>query len=250
MFKKLLKKAAAISSHVHTPDSSSVRHTNMLLAITSLLKETERSFTAELSTKQKRVDNLRTQLRDVTTRLNDQRALLSISRAKAQARTERHLKIQTLRRIASEERQKLNALYTSHGIVPSPSIAPMKVGDADTSLSILPPSISPTSVLESPALLRSLPTASSLRSLVNTYAENNAMLERSILDLKGRSRDVEDKYRRLIGRCVGVEATRVDGLIESLMEAVESEGGDVELGRVKEFLGRVERDSGGGGGGR
>lgn len=39
----------------------------------------------------------------------------------------------------------------------------------------------------------------------------------------------------------GVEEERVDGMVDGLMAAVASEGGeDVEVGRVREFLRRVE----------
>jgi len=47
------------------------------------------------------------------------------------------------------------------------------------------------------------------------------------------------KYRKIISMCTGVEEDNVDGVLHNLLRAVESES-DVELGRVRDFLQRVD----------
>lgn len=185
---------------------------------------------------------MHSQLREASARLGEQRAALAASEARNKARDERRLKIQNLRRVASEERRKLNVLQQQHGAVQNPNQPPIRIGDADIVLAVHPPNVLPSTVLENANLLQTL-VPEYVRTRLNAYAENNANLERSIADLKSRSRDVEAKYRRLLSHCVNIPSERLDDIVESLMEAVDSEGGDVELGRVKDFLGRVERDA-------
>lgn len=79
-----------------------------------------------------------------------------------------------------------------------------------------------------------------LRARVQAYRENSARLEGAVAELKARSREVEGKYRKVISLCTKVPEERIDDVLEGLWRAVDSEGGDVELGRVREFLGRVE----------
>jgi hypothetical protein len=68
---------------------------------------------------------------------------------------------------------------------------------------------------------------------------NNESLESEVRNLKRKSGDLESKYRRIIGLCTHVEESKIDGVLGNLCRAVESEG-DVELGRVREFLHKVE----------
>jgi hypothetical protein len=59
-------------------------------------------------------------------------------------------------------------------------------------------------------------------------------------ELRSKSRELEVKYRKTISLCTRVPEERIDDVLEGLWRAVDSEGGDVELGRVREFLTRVE----------
>lgn len=58
--------------------------------------------------------------------------------------------------------------------------------------------------------------------------------------LKGRSKEVEVKYRRVVALCTGVPESEVDVVIDGLLRAVESEKGDLEIGRIRRFLGGVD----------
>jgi regulatory protein SWI6 len=69
---------------------------------------------------------------------------------------------------------------------------------------------------------------------------NRETLESEVRGLKGKSLDLEKKYRRVIGLCTRVEEDMVDSVLDNLCRAVDSEHGDVELGRVRDFLQKVE----------
>lgn len=58
--------------------------------------------------------------------------------------------------------------------------------------------------------------------------------------LKGRSRDVEQKYRRVISICTSVPEDEVDAVVDGLLKAAESESDQIDPGRVRRFLGGVE----------
>lgn len=58
--------------------------------------------------------------------------------------------------------------------------------------------------------------------------------------LKGRSRDVEQKYRRVIAICTSVPEDEVDAVVDGLLKAAESESDQLDPGRVRRFLGGVE----------
>ena len=76
---------------------------------------------------------------------------------------------------------------------------------------------------------------------MRAYRVNNLGLVEFANQLRGRSIELEKKLRRVVALCTGTEEERIDGMVGSLVLAVESEGGeDVEVGRVREFLRKVE----------
>ena len=76
---------------------------------------------------------------------------------------------------------------------------------------------------------------------MTAYKTNNAGLREQAAQLKSRSVELEKKLRRVVALCTGVAEEKVDAMVGGLVVAVESERGeDVEVGRVREFLRRVE----------
>lgn len=90
------------------------------------------------------------------------------------------------------------------------------------------------------AYLASLPSAAVLRPRLTGFRSNNDVLEQMNAALQSRSIELESLYRKVVSRCTQEEEGKVDGLLEQLLAAVESEEGDAEVGRVKEFLRKVE----------
>lgn len=72
------------------------------------------------------------------------------------------------------------------------------------------------------------------------YKRNNAKLSAKAKALQNRSSELEAQLRRVVALCTGVSERKVEGMIEGLVAAVESERGEnVPVGRVREFLRRV-----------
>jgi prefoldin subunit 5 len=85
-----------------------------------------------------------------------------------------------------------------------------------------------------------LPSATILRARIRAIESRKEVTRKMVQALKGRSRDVEIKYRRVVALCTGVPETEVDAVVDGLLKAVESEKDELEIGRVRRFLGGVE----------
>lgn len=89
-----------------------------------------------------------------------------------------------------------------------------------------------------------LADGSSPAAALTAYSSLNARLKSQVEQLKKRDGELEAKYRRVIALCTNVPEESVDGVLGQLVMAVESEGvgerGEGDVGRVREFLRRVE----------
>lgn len=85
-----------------------------------------------------------------------------------------------------------------------------------------------------------LPSAAVLRARIRAIEVRRDVTRKMVQALKGRSRDVEVKYRRVVALCTGVQETEVDAVVDGLLKAVESEREELDIGRVRRFLGGVE----------
>lgn len=73
-------------------------------------------------------------------------------------------------------------------------------------------------------------------------AQNKA-LEENMADLRSKSFELEKKLRRIVALSTNTEEDMVDDMVEKLAMAIESEDGEeVDIGRVREFLRKVEKD--------
>lgn len=78
-----------------------------------------------------------------------------------------------------------------------------------------------------------------LRARLSAYKYNEQRLIKLRDELKGRSTMLEQKFRHVVSLCTGVFEDQVDSLLESLLQAVESDAGDVDMSRVASFLEKV-----------
>lgn len=89
--------------------------------------------------------------------------------------------------------------------------------------------------------IASLPSTAVLNARTMAYRKHNARLEAEAKRLQSQSSGLESQLRKLVSLCIQVEESKVDEMVDRLSAAVASEEGeDVEVGRVREFLRRVE----------
>jgi regulatory protein SWI6 len=205
-----------------------------------------------MSAKQSTIDSIHFSLRDSSAALGKSRNRLEAIQEKAKQRDELKLKIANLTRAADEERSRLAQLQQQYGHLNGEG--EVQLGDADKGLAIptgafpanILSNINPTAhqpqVLDQAQrqLLASLPPTHVLRARVNAYKDNNETLAQSVQGLENKSSNLAATYRKIISLCTQVEEKAVDGLLDNLLRAVESEQEEVDLSRIRDFLVRVE----------
>ncbi|MCJ1431640.1 transcriptional regulator swi6 [Xylographa pallens] len=218
---------------------------DLMSSMTTLLSDTEISFRAEVQSKQARIDQTHAKLRETSTLLSDEKRRLEDLLRRADKRKEMQQRVINLRRVNEEQKIQL-ARSGSDG---SNKIRmDVKIGDADAGLNIDVASLPSTSAAEpfqvppqQHAYLSSLERVEVLRARVTAYQVHNASLEDYTAQMKSRSVELEKKLRRVVALCTHVEENKLDTMIEGLVAAVEGEKGqDLEVGRVREFLRKVE----------
>ncbi|KAG9247072.1 hypothetical protein BJ878DRAFT_565232 [Calycina marina] len=243
---------------VRNPDKSFMKISKessgeIMKSISELLSSTDAEFHTEMSAKQAHIDTIHAKLRDSSATVGIERAKLDDLRKQAKERDESKLKILNLTRAEEEQRQNLKLKQQQYGqqVVEQD----MNLGEADIEL-VVPAGVVPANFLLSidqnqqqpPVLdqaqrqiLSGLPPAHVLRARLNAYRANNDSLESNIKGMQSRNSALAAKYRKIISLCTGVKEGDVDSVLGGLVRAIESEGpGDVELGRVREFLQRVD----------
>ncbi|KAF2650828.1 apses transcription factor-like protein [Lophiostoma macrostomum CBS 122681] len=91
--------------------------------------------------------------------------------------------------------------------------------------------------------LAHLPSISTLRQRLEAYVQDNMSLAQRSHKLKEKDDQLEIMYRKVVSLCTKVDEDRIDGVLEGLVLALDSEpcnGSTVEVGRVREFLRKVE----------
>ncbi|KAA8570784.1 hypothetical protein MFRU_011g01620 [Monilinia fructicola] len=219
-------------------------------SINAALQLSLEEFGKEVEAKQAQIDSIHAKLREASANLGEERRAMEAKQERNRQREERDLKIANLTRAAEEESMKLLLLQQEFNQPTSDLDLEMHLGDADKSLSVppIPANINTTPTRNSnhkydhaqrQLLLQQLPSTHILQARINAYKANNDALERDVQDLKSKDTGRIAKYKKIISLCTGVDVSKVDGVIEGLARAVESES-DVDLNRVREFLTRVE----------
>lgn len=203
--------------------------------MTSLLTQNLSSHKDLLKQRTEQIDRLNEQIREFSAMQKADLERLQEMQARIRLRGERQAKIANLRRVLEEKTAALS---------PAQQQTHLELGSADSAL------ISPDldAALSSPDS-SSLPPPSDLNARIHAYSTNNNQLREQAAELRSRSSEVEGLYRRVVSLCTGVAEDKVDEALPSLVAAIESEkgvmDGEGDVGRVREFLRRV--DGGGGG---
>jgi len=201
-----------------------------------------------MNAKQAQIDTIHAKLREASATVGVERARLEELKSQAKERDDRKLKISNLLRAQEDQRASLKQQQQQYGQQIADNV--MQLGDADKGLAIpagnilsnINPNPHQPQVLDQAQrqVLASLPPTHILRARVNAYRANNENLEASIRSLHSKNSALAAKYRKIISVCTSVAENDVDSVLHNLLRAVESEQNDVELGRVREFLQRVD----------
>ncbi|KAI0114351.1 hypothetical protein GGR51DRAFT_546500 [Nemania sp. FL0031] len=203
---------------------------DVISSISHLLNETSNGFQVEMKKKQTDLDSLHATLRSTSTQLNDARRTLESLQAAAKSQLLTRQKVFNLTRGREEEQKRLAKIEQSQGPLDGSSIS----WEAD--LQSLPE-------LGSQGERRddgSIPSATVLRARIQALKNRTELTRTGVASLKSRSKDIEIKYRKVVALCTGTSEDEVDTVLDSLVRAVESEKGELEVSRVRRFLGGVD----------
>ncbi|KAH7163439.1 hypothetical protein B0J13DRAFT_431670 [Dactylonectria estremocensis] len=202
----------------------------IIASITHLLSETGSTFSQEMKTKQASLDSLHSTLRTTSTQLGESRRSLEHLAATLKKQQLARQKVANLSHAREDEQVRLMQ-EQSRTSQPNPS------SSWETELSAMLEAAEDSAPAGEEGML---PSAAVLKARIRALEGRREMTRKMVYALKGRSRDVEVKYRRVVALCTGVQEAEVDAVVDGLLKAVESEHDELEIGRVRRFLGGVE----------
>ena len=223
--------------------------TDFLLALTSMLTQNLTSHKDLLRQRTEQIDRLNEQIRDFSALQKAELERFQETQARIKARGEKQAKLANLRRILQEKRAGMSPATHEES-----QSGTTELGAADSALvpedlaAILPniPASDADITPEQRSLFTSaLPVPSELRTRIHAYNTNNQQLKDHANELRGRSNELEDLYRRVVSLCTGVDEDKVEEALPNLLAAIESEStagveGEGDVVRVRDFLRRVD----------
>ena len=220
--------------------------------MSGIFAQADADFQSEIKEKDDILNKTNAALKESGSSLIEEKKRLDELTQRAQAKEELEQKIKNLRRFTQELRDQISSTSKVQDNV--------QVGEADKGLDLdgrihKVDQLFPGGVQdlgnnlnqEQITLLTSLERAEVLTGRVQAYQTHNALLENEARGLRGRSKELEEKYRKIISLCTGTPEERVDDLLEQLVQAVISEQKDmassVDLTRVRDFLRMVQHNN-------
>ncbi|KAI8163281.1 hypothetical protein KHU50_007650 [Colletotrichum sp. SAR 10_65] len=201
---------------------------DIVSSITHLLSEASSTFQNEIKTKQAVIESLHSTLRTTSAQLGEARRNLEAMQATLKKQQLARQKISNLRHAREEEQVRLMQEQNRAGRTDALS------SSWETELGA---ALETADNGEEAAML---PSAAVLKARLSAVSARRDVTRKMAAALKGRSKDVEIKYRRVVAISTGVPEDQVDAVVDGLLRAVESEKGELEVDRVRRFLGGVE----------
>ncbi|CAL9731614.1 regulatory protein Swi6p [Monosporozyma unispora] len=86
-------------------------------------------------------------------------------------------------------------------------------------------------------ILNALPPAVLLKARINAYKRNDEHLQNMLSNIHEKQSNLEGKFRRVLSLCLKVDETKVDGMLDGLLQAISSEDPqDMDTGEMQDFL--------------
>lgn len=229
-----------------------------------ILQSASMQFTQEARLKQDVIDQTNSTISTLSSLQKSEQARLEALRTRLRNRQDRAKRIANLKRWLEPQRHMLAATNAATdlsarrevgyadaegaGVLVQDSDLPDEVrregehlirqASGGASYLSTPLSLAPTASL-SPNL-SSIPT-NVLRQRLEVYCQANASLLQRSRQLKDKDGQLEAMFRQVVALCTNVPEERVDEVLPGLCEALDSDPFDgVEVGRVREFLRKVE----------
>ncbi|ANB15448.1 transcriptional regulator SWI6 [Sugiyamaella lignohabitans] len=196
---------------------------NMVQSLESLEKE----FEQELKVKEELINSMRRELRESNINLTSRKERLNRLKSLSNQLTQWQRSSQSLERAIAEEDRKFKEQTGDN----TPIELEGNNFDADQPFRVW---------LNSDEIVNGRMPPALLKARIAAYQQNQRELEKLASDLKGRSTELEHKFRKVVAKCTGVDEDQVDSLLPGLVQAVESDPPEVDMSRVTGFLRKVD----------
>ncbi|KAK1832521.1 hypothetical protein QBC39DRAFT_390514 [Podospora conica] len=206
-------------------------------SITRLIGEASSVFQDELKRKQDSIDALHNNLRTTSAQVGEARRTLEALTEKLKAQQLARQKVANLSSASHEEEYRLVQLENAHGRLDIPSANAWELRLTEVLSALHQQGVTGPAAAE---LAGNLPDASALRARIRALRDCSKQTKDAVAALQSQSKEKELKYRRLVSLCTRRPEMEVETLLETLTRAVESEKGELEITRVRRFLGGVE----------
>ncbi|KUI61590.1 Start control protein cdc10 [Cytospora mali] len=202
---------------------------DIMASMKDLLGETAAIAQEELSKKQETLEELQTALRANSSKLAETRRNVEAVKEKLRQQQINRQQVANLSRELERLQYSMGHIDNVQASAQSNSAAAWE-DELETAIKLGKPA-------------SALPDATLLRARLKATTEVVSSMKDKVAALQGSSRDIELKYRRLVSLAANCPEEHVDDLLQSLVRAVQSEKGELEIGRVRKFLGGVEVNS-------
>ncbi|KAM0748042.1 apses-domain-containing protein [Meredithblackwellia eburnea MCA 4105] len=216
----------------------------VLTSISTMLSSLSSDFHAEHSARQEVLSQTRLQLRQATRTLAEQRNQIQQWRAKVAQVDEREQRVRNLEKALAEEdafdwtgRTEIDGKPAVESAGPS-----FKYRGPGSTLTNLPGGIT----IEFDADPAPPPTDTDANSLPHLmrlqswYGRVLDLLQQRIGKLEGVNEEQEGKLKKIVANCCGVEPEKIEGMLEGLLAALESDGSSLDMARVAGFLQKIK----------
>ncbi|CAL1715041.1 unnamed protein product [Somion occarium] len=231
------------------PSAPALKSQDVLADIETMIHGLSTDFSAEIKTKQEALDVTQAHLRAATRELSEQRKQIQTWQTKC---GELDLVCQRTRNLEKALVEDDNFDWTgrSGGYFSLPSGQPgagpsgangvvdttfqtSKELSSSMDLSFSLDSDPPVPLSDSPASLVKL------RRMKMWHERMERLLEERLKNLQGASAEKEFQCKKIIALCTGVPISEIEGLLDNLVVAVESEASIIDISRVSGFMQKV-----------
>ncbi|KAG5440183.1 hypothetical protein PCANB_001752 [Pneumocystis canis] len=225
------------------PETVAQKSQDIFESIKTMIIMLGEEFYNEMHKKQALIDIVHGQLREATRTLAELRKDLENSRKRASYLADIQQKCKNIERVINEETLYFYKHYsdssfkTKDGLNTISDVVDEKIDpDAPFFVDI---SLAGVENEDSPSFI----SISVLSARIAAYQKNAKVLCALATSLRGRSSELEDKCRKVVSLCTGVEENKVDSLLEGLLQAVESDNHQgVDMVRLSGFLKLINED--------
>ena len=213
--------------------------------MTSMLMQSLASHKDLLRLRTEQIDHLNSEIREFSARQKRDLESLHEIKERVRVRGERQAKIANLKRSNAEKRWQRSSSKSPPSTAEIEAVDPAWLDESSQEILEFSPADGGPNALQRQFLIANVPSLPTLQAHLNAYQAHNADLQKRADELRSRSGEVEAMYRKVVSLCTGVAEDKVEESLPSLVAAVESErgghgGGEWEVGRVREFLRRVD----------